>query len=379
MRQRIVIFCFLLFSFSVSGQSKFDPKVIVLLPQSVVIEKGLEEKIDFYEKYGVAYQKNYLIEKRDSLISVIMENDSISPNYKEHYKNQIDFANELNFVNNILWSYTGSFHTILDLDFDNSLVVVGKQKSLTDFELMQEYSKNNDADYLINVDSLIVTKYKRDILVRPVFTIYYSYENKTIKIDPWKYDQLNKSYLTVGKKTLNIYFDDIDARTKILNIIKGNGNARKREELKIQKNIEKQRKQILDSLFQNGKSVKKLEGFDKDSILNTSISNLYTTIYSADKDKYLSFFVFKKKWNYDGFGGVNDAISVIYCKKEESNWEAEYQQYCVIKLKKLTQEEHIKTSFMNLIDMDFFKENSIELNKEFWSKELFKQSNKNFK
>ena len=375
---RILIFCFILFSASVIAQRNFDPKVIVLLPKFVEIEEGLEKKIQFYEKYGVTNQKNYLIEKSDSLFSVIVENDSIPPNYKEHYKNQIDFAGELNFVNNIVWNYAESFHAFLNLDFENSLVVVHKQESYTDFDSMQVFAKANNADYLINIDSLVVTKYKRDILVTPVFTIYYSYENRAIKIDPWKYDQFNKSYLTVDKKTLKLFFDDIDARTKILRIIKENGNLSKREELKIQKNIQKKRKQILDSLFQTGKSIKKLEGFSIDSILNTSISNLYTTIYSAEKDKYLAFFVFKKKWNYEGYSGDNDEINVIYCKKEGENWVAEYQLYGSIRINELSQEENVKEVFLKLINMEFFKENSIEMNDSFWDGELFKESKNKF-
>lgn len=374
MRERIIIFCLLLFSVSVIAQSNFDPKVIVLLPKTVEIENGLEKRIEFYEKYGVTFQKNYLSEKRDSLLSVIMENDSIPQNYKEHYKSRIDFANELNFANNIVWNYTESFHTMLDHDFDSSLVVVEKQESYTDIDLMQDYAKANNADYLINIDSLIVAKYKRDILVTPVFTIYYSYENRTIKIDPWMYNKFNKSYIMVDKKTLNIYFDDIDARSKILTIIKENGNSSKREELRIQKNIYEKRKNILDSLFQTGKSINRLEGFNKDSILNTPISDLYTIVNSTKKDRYLAFFVFRKNWDYKGFRGVNDEITVIYCKKEETNWVAEYQQLGVTKINELTHEENVKESFLKLIEMGFFKKNSIELNDAFWDNELFKES-----
>ena len=379
MRTLIIIFSFFLVSVSAIGQNNFDPKVIVLLPRTVEIENGLEKEIEFYEKYGISYQKNYLIEKRDSLLSAVRKNDSISLNQKEHQKNQIDFASELNFINNIVWNYTESFQNILNLDFKSPLVIVDTKKSFSDLLLMQEYSLTNNADYIVNIDSLIITKHKKDILVKPIFTIYYQKENRIIEIDPFGYDQYNKSYLTVNKKTLNIYFDDIDERTEILRIIEKNGDSTRREELKQQKILEEKRINILDSLFQFGKANDKLIGFNRDTILNTPLSGLYTTIHSTSKNRCLAFFGIKKKWDYEGFGGVNDEIIVIYCKKVEDYWRAEYQQHGVIKINKLTQEENVKAAFMNLIEMDFFKENSIELNNEFWSKELFKKSNQKFK
>ena len=243
---------------------------------------------------------------------------------------------------------------------------------------MQKYSLTNNADYLVNIDSLIITNYKNDILVKPIFKIYYQKENCIIKIDPFGYKKYNKSYLKVGEKTLNIYFDDIYARTDLLKIIEKNGDSTKREELKNQKILEQKRINILDSLFQYGKKNKILMNFNKDTILNTPISSLYTTINSTNKDRCLAFFVVKKKWVYEDIGGENDEINIIFCKKVDSKWEFEYKQYGVIKINKLTQEENVKESFMHLIDMKFFKDNSSELNDEFWSKELFKQSDVKF-
>jgi len=374
MRVIIIILSFLFLSTPLIGQNNFDPKVVVLLPRVVEIEKGLEKKIEFYEEYGVDYQKEYLIEKKDSLLQVVLRNDSIPNSYKEHFINQIDFAPKLNFVNSLVWNYTESFQGILSLDFEKPLVIAGANSSFSDIELMNEFSQKNNADYLINIDSLIVSKYKRDILVKPVFTIYYQNENRVIRIDPYEYDQFNKAYITVDKKTLNIFFDDLDARSKILRIIKENGDSNKREELKTQKIIEEKRINILDSLFNKGKSIDELEGFNKDSILNTPISSLYTIIYSTNKDKCLAFFVIKKKWDYEGFGGVNDEINVIYCKKEGTSWVAEYQQLGSIKINELSQEENVKESFLKLIDMEFFEENSTKLNNDFWNNELFKES-----
>lgn len=380
MRGIILLFTCVFVSITVIAQKTFDPKVIVLLPRTVEIENGLEDRISFYEKYGVSLNKNFLLEKRDSLLSSIMGNDSIPLNHKEHLKNQLDFANELNFINNITLGYAKSFHAFLDLDFENSLVIADSKKSFRDLELMQEYLLKNNGDYLVNIDSLFIRKHKNDLLVKPIFSIFYLKENNISNIKSFgQQQQYNKSYITVDNKTLNVFYDDLDAQSKIVRFIKGNGDSIKRDSLHRRKRIKEKRSYILDSLFQEGKAIEKLLGFNEDKILDTPYSSLYTTIYSDNKKQCLAFFVIKKKWNYDGFGGVNDAISVIYCKKEESNWEAEYQQYCVIKLKKLTQEENVKASFMNLIDMDFFKENSIELNNEFWSKELFKQRNKNFK
>lgn len=363
MRERILILCFLLFSVSVIAQSNFDPKVIVLLPKSVEIEKGLEKKIKFYEKYGVAFQKNYLLEKRDSLLSVIMENDSIPPNYKEHFKNQIDFASELNFVNNIVWNYTESFHTMLDLDFESSLVVVEKQKSFRDFDLMHEYAKANSADYLINIDSLIVSKYKRDILIKPVFTVYYQNENRLISIDPLDYDQFNRSYIKVDKKKLNIYFDDIDARTKILRIIKDNGNSQKRD-------LTSRKTEILDSLYIAGQENNWLKQIIQKSDIK---SEFYSTgIMNSDSSKIIVFFITEGKMPIGENSELRHKVSILYGKKDNSNeWSFEYLQSGMYIKKELSREQEIKSRFMKLENIFFFEEEKDLLNEKFWTEELF--------
>ncbi len=379
MRNITVLLGLIFLTTHIFGQSNFDPRIIILLPKSVEIEKGLGKQIRFYEKYGILYNKNYIIEKKDSLLNEIINSDSIPISHKEHLKNQIEFAEYLNFENSFAWKYSESFQRFLGYELENVLVTIDTSISLGKHETMMEFSQKKNADYLINIDSLIISKYNKDILVKPIFTIYYQKENRIIEIDPFEYEQYNKSSIKVDNKTLKIYSDDIDAFTKILRIIEKNGDSANREKLYKQKTLESKRIHVLDSLFIVGKTCDPFVNFDKDTILSTPLSNIYTTVCSKNNERCLVFFVVKYHLKIGDIEGVHDKIDIIYCKSEGVNWEAEYQVEGTIKISSLTQEELMRRTFRSLIDMGFFIENSIETNDEFWIKELFKNSNKKFK
>ena len=270
---------------SVHCQNNFDPKIIVLLPKSVKIDRGLEKQIKFYEKYRVEINKKYLVEKKDSLLDVISTNDSIPDNLKEHFKNQIDFAKFLNFKNQIAQNYAGSFLSFLASDFENPLVVVDTIVSFDNIDSMKYYSKINAADYLINILEFKVSKYeKNDLHIKPQFSVYDYSADKIQNIERDFSSNLNHSYITVEDTTLNLFFDDIDELTFITNFIKKRGLSEERD-------IDNKQINTLLYLINSGKNNKKIEQIFEKAAYEFPTEKLYTTIESSSGNDFLAIFV----------------------------------------------------------------------------------------
>ena len=222
-----LIFVFFFFIYGHS-QNQFDPKIILLLPQKINTEKGIDRKIESYERNDLNYQRSYHIEKKDSLIESYESNDSIPYNFKVHIVNQIESAKYLTFENKIIFDYASTLQSVLAVELKNVIVLIDTIESFTDNKnLMKAYAEHSKADYIVNTPYLEIKKHKRGILIKPELTVYYKLENEIYDISPFDSDIFNKSYI------------EIDALVKVMNFIERNGDKESREKLYKQKLLSK--------------------------------------------------------------------------------------------------------------------------------------------
>lgn len=347
---------------SVLAQSEFDPKVVILLPKSRGIEIGIEDRIESFEKHIIAAQKQYLNENRDSLLLGLEETPSIPANFKAHYTNQIDFAKELNFINSIAWSYCSSFQSFLGFNFETGLVVVENEGSVDEIESMREFAKTFQADYLLNIDTLFVSKYKKGLVIKPVFTLYDRSEDELFKIDSYEYDELNRQSFKVGKKTLNIYFQDISARSEVFNLIvnKGNKDVRAATSVKIN---------ILDSLFTVGKNNRWLKTTFSD--IDVPQEHYTSGLVNPDSSRVMGFFITEVS-NFQDLAGPGFKLNIVYGKtnSKKEKWSYEFVHENMYIQSEFDKEKTIRNWFLKLEDM-YFMENSEIPNDKFWTDEEF--------
>ncbi len=379
MKRIYIIVIVLIVVFQGFTQSKFDPRIIVLSPSKVIKGKRTSKQVSFYEKYNVAVMKNYLLENKDSLLLVISNDDSIPLNHKEHLLNQINFASHLNFENKISQSIASSFQTFLHDKFDIPLVTVDRHISSISKESLKKYANNRGADYIISIDSLTVEKFRKDIIVTPMYSVYYQLEDTLVSIKLFDENSFNKTTLKSDNKSLTVFFRDVETRTEIVKLITNYGDLKSRENIYEQKLLKIERLKVLDSLFVECKDNKLPNTIIEDSILKTKALALHTVMYSKDHNKLLAFFITEEAWEFQGRRDTNDMVTVIYGKKVNDSWEFEYVLYGTIKLDNRNKDLHVKESFIGLASMQFFKEGKLELNKEFWERELFKEYSDSFK
>lgn len=379
MKTKLLIIGLISFSISIFCQNSFDPKVVVFSPRIIITEAGINKEIDFFDHYMISNRRNHYIEKKDSLIDALLKKDSIKANEKEHLKNIIEFAPHWSFNTNLVHRYVESMQSILNITFDNHLVIANSDKSILDSAALKEYTVKNGIDYIVNIDTIFISRDRKGILIRPVLSLYDKKLNQHIDFQSTSTQRFNSQYITIKKKhllftqktTKYLFYGDIESYSDLFKYIQNNGDSTKRKEINDSQELEQNRLKILDGLFQTGKNIGSDFLQKKDSILSTPTSTIYTALSSKDKNKYIAFFVRKQEYKFQYMSGIQDAVSIIYCKKENQNWEYRYLVKWIMSFKEISQEEKVRNEFMKLIDMNFFKENSFELNDEFWEKEQF--------
>lgn len=378
MKKILLLAGFIACSISIFCQETFDPKVVVFSPRIVITETGISKDISFFDHYMISPQKNHLINKKDSLIDVVLKNDTLKTNEKAHLKNIIEYAPYWDFNTNMVNKYVNSLQSILNITYKNDLVIAASEKSISDVDIKRAYAEKNSFDYIISIDTLFISKARKGLYIKPILSLYDKKGKQNIDLHSTYKDRFNVEYITIKKKQLfhtkkttkYLFYDDIESFSTLVNYIKYNGDSLKRNETNNLKDLEEKRINKLDSLFETGKKFDKDLLQNKDSILGLPTSAIITIISSRNKDKALAYFIRKEKIHYKEFSDSLDVVSVIYCNRQKQQTEYKY----LIKsgsFQEISIEEKVKTEFNNLIEMNFFKENSSELNDEFWDKELF--------
>lgn len=381
MRIKLLITGLIVCSISIFCQESYDPKVVILSPRIIIKEPDISKDISFFDDYMISYQKKLYIEKKDSLIDSFWENDTLKANKKVHLKNIIEFAPYWNFNTHIVQRYVNSLQSILSTTFANNLVIAESEKSISGRNLIKEYAEKNSIDYVVSIDTLFVSKDRKGLYVKPILSMYDKKANQHIDLHSNLKRQFNIQYVTIKKKhliytkktTKYLFYDDIESYSKLVNYIQDNGDFTKRKEINDSKELEQKRLNKLDSLFKVSKKFDIDFLQNKDSILKTPTSAITTIISSKNKDRAIAYFARKEELNYKELSGIHDVISIIYCNKQNQKIEHKYLIFRSMSFKEISMEEKVKEEFMKLVDMNFFKENSCELNDEFWEKELFKK------
>lgn len=345
-------------------QDSFDPKVIVLLPVNIHIDKGINDKIDFYYKYAIKLDKEYLIDKKDSLLLLIAENDSLPENYKRHYENKIKFASNLDFTNHLVQHYASSFHEVLTSELKNALVLIDTCSSFIELNAMKTYAELHNADYIVNITNLDIEKYKRDILVTPKFTVYSRIENIVHDINPWDLDQYNKSSISLGNKNLIVYRDDIYATTDVQRLIKENGDVFKRQ-------LKHNRNEILENLFYTGIKSKSMTDELKKFNMELNSDTYYTSVSNKDSSQLISFYISEGQLPMGNDKSTRYIVRIVYSEKNSEVWKHEFLHNGIYIFMELSEEDQVKETFMKLKNMFFFEKDSVNINPEFWNEKLF--------
>ncbi|MEQ8476171.1 MAG: hypothetical protein RIB54_08010 [Fulvivirga sp.] len=351
----------LLLALNLSGQNLIDPKIVILVDSNINFKKGIEKQLDFFTKYGIDAQRDYFIDKKDSLTQ-LNNKASVSLNNYEFFKNQINTSCNLNFSSYIGLRYAQILQNYLSHYLPNCLSIYQSEQKPFLKDSLAVFSKTNSSNFIILISNIEVNRSKENLLINVKFQLYDSSIDEIIEIPNHSVGSYNSNILTGNNKTLEILFNDVYSISNITRIVKENGNSKERN----QKN---ERRRILMNLFDKGKKNQELSSLIPSDTSLLGNSSYYTGIFNASKNQFLTFYIKDGDFKIQEYR-YPQCVEIVCGIKTENNWEIKRISK-ILRPEISSHEEVMKEIFLNLENIYFFEENSSQINSEFWALKLF--------
>ena len=389
--KQITTFIFLLTFILVYGQTKYEPQILILAPNLTTHEKALNKEVSDYNKKLKQSQTSSATSK--SIDSTELKNQpeniqAISKSEVEFSKN-LDFFKQTSLISEHFLTY--SFFE----KFPNLLIKLVDAKSDGKLTNLKTFSENEKLQYVLNFSSIELYKEKKISHAKINVQLYDNLTNSIILNKTYTGDWNNPGFeFSCTDKTIECTLNNALSRAlnDVVYTIASNSTTLVRE-----KELQKERSEVLikkyfDLTFDK-KSLKDIIP-SSDSTINIDIA--YQSLFNNDKTKFVAFFIqqvpaqnfksltdSKKDKDVQIISGADlkgegflDSIPKTYSYivtgiRLNDKWY--YKKSNVTYFENHNLNEGKQKYYNNLQEWNFFKENSTDINPDFWETMLFKK------
>ena len=389
MKKQLLILTFLLKVLVTFGQTKFEPQILILSPNETKYEKVFEKEISAINKTIKKNSKSK--EQSDFLKSKEFEKQP--ENIKLMTKSEVDFSKNMDIFKQISFISEQYLAYRFYERFPQVVILLSDNKSKGDISTLMNFSKNPNLQYVLSFTKIELFK-KNEISYANISVQLYDNISNSILIDKtFEGDWNNPGFeFACNDSTINCSINNAlsKALAEVIYVVASNNPT-----LKKQKQLSQDRFEILsknhltkpfDKAFLN-------TAFSKtDSSINTS--TLFQYLVNEDKTKFVAFFL--EQISKQDFKNLKDTkkdknINIISGKdiKDEgflddvpqtyayvvngifynNKWYYEKSNVTYFEAKGL--EDGKEKYFNNLQKWNYFKENSIDINTDFWETYFF--------
>lgn len=371
------------------GQNQFEPQILILSPNSTQYEKLFEKEID---KYNKSVKKTLNEEEKEAVFN--------SDEFKEQPKNiqlivksEIEFTMKLDFFKQVSAQSEQYLAYRFYERFPNLLIKLKDVKCNGTINDLKALSESEQLQYVLNFSSVELYR-KDDVDYAQISFQLYDNKSQSIVLDKTHIGNWDNPGFEFSCEDKSIFCCLNNSLSQVLeNVI--NVIASDSPKLKKEKELQQERYRVLMNNYFN-------QPFDI-SILTTFITpdddkiNLefaYQALFNEDKSKFVVFFLEQgAKKDFKALHDSNDdnSVNIISNKdlkdedflddvpqtysyvlngvKYQDKWYFEKSQVTYFNAKSI--KEGQAYFFNNLQEWNFFKENTTELNPEFWETNLF--------
>ena len=381
---------FLLILTPIFSQTKYEPQILILAPNATKYEKPFDKEVLDYNKI----QANLKIsEQEEALNSPLFKNKP--ENIQIITKSEIEFSKKLDFFKQASF-FSEQYLTYRFFEkFPNLLIKLKNAKSSEALEDLKKYSENEKLQYVLNFSSIELYKEKKISYAKITVQLYDNITNSIVLNKTYIGDWNNPGFeFTCNDKTINCTLNNAlsQALNEVIFTIASNNPTIKRE-----KQLFQERYNVLMSDYYKESSNKEsLKNIISPLDKNINIESSYQTIFSDDNTKFISFFL--QKVSGQDFKTLTENkkdknVNIVTNKdiKEEGylneipktysyivkgvnykgKWYYEKSEVTYFEAKTLIEGQ--RKFYNNLQKWNFFKENSVEFNPEFWETNQFKK------
>jgi hypothetical protein len=390
MRKLMTLISLLIFTV-VTGQTKYDPQILILSPNQTTCDKLLEKEVSESNK---KIKQNQSVSDKSKILD--------SPEFKHQPENiqhmitcEIEFSKNLDFYKNAsLISEQFLAYRFFE-KFPNLFIKLLDKKNDGTLLNLKTLSENEKLQYIINFQSIELYKEKKKSHARIKIQLYDNQTNSILVDKTFSGGWNNPGFeFSCTEKTIECALNNSlsQALNEIIYKIASNSPSLIRE-----KELAQQRSDLLGTRYYD-------VAFDKqlikeiipssDSTINIDMA--YQALFSDDKTKFVAFFI--QQVPSQSLKSLTDSnrdknVLIISGKeiKDKGFLDTIPQIYCYIVCGvKYNNEWYYKKSeatyfegrnlndgklqyFENLQNWNFFKENTTDFNPEFWETLLFKK------
>ncbi|WP_100612880.1 hypothetical protein [Confluentibacter lentus] len=386
MKKQLFTLIILFVSILTFAQEKLEPTILILSPNEIKYDKSFKKEVTEYNDSIV--KKNNTLETETYLKS----EDFLSQpeNIREMIKSEIEFAKNIDFFKNAS-SISEQFLAYRFFEkFPNLLIILKDQKSDGSLTNLKNISENEKFQYVLNFSKIEL--YKKDNVAYAEIKIQlFDNISNSIAIDKsYIGDWNNPGFeFACANESINCTINNAlsKALSDIIHTIAINSPTLKKE-----KQLSQERLNVLSNKYLR-------KDFDEQflrTILSNSNDKPFQLLLNDDKTKFVAFFIeqassqdFKdltknKKDKNVKIISPNDIKDkefleeiprtyayIIKAVKYNDKWYYEKSKVTYFQANSINEGE--KQYFNNLQKWNFFKENSTELNPDFWETNLFEK------
>ena len=388
MQMKKQLFTLIILSVSILtfAQEKFEPTILILSPNETKYEKSFKKEV---AEYNNSIVKNNNISETESYLK---SEDFLSQpeNIREMIKSEIEFAKNIDFFKNAS-SISEQFLAYRFFEkFPNLLIILKDQKSDGSLTNLKSISENEKFQYVLNFSKIELYK-KNDVGYAEIQVQLFDNISNSIILDKSYIGDWNNPGFEFACTNESINCTINNALSKALNDIIYT-IAINSPTLKKEKQLSQERLNFLSNEYLR-------KDFDEQflrTILSNSNDKPFQLLLNNDKTKFVAFFIeqvssqdFKdltknKKDKNVKIISPNDIKDkefleeiprtyayIIKAVKYNDKWYYEKSNVTYFQANSINEGE--EQYFNNLQQWNFFKENSIELNPDFWETNLFEK------
>jgi len=386
MKKQLFTLIILLVSILTFAQEKLEPTILILSPNETKYEKSFKKEITGYNNSIV---KNNNTSETESYLK---SEDFLSQpeNIREMIKSEIEFAKNIDFFKNAS-SISEQFLAYRFFEkFPNLLIILKDKKSDGSLTNLKSISENEKFQYILNFSKIELYKQNDVGYAEIQIQLFDNISNSIILDKSYVGDWNNPGFeFACANESINCTINN--ALSKALNDIIYT-IAINSPTLKKEKQLSQERFNILSNEYLR-------KEFDEQflkTILSNNDNKPFQLLLNDDKTKFVAFFIeqvssqdFKnltknKKDKNVKIISPNDIkdkefleeIPRTYAyiiKAVKYNYKWYYEKSNVTYFQANSIKEGQEQYFNNLQQWNFFKENSTELNPDFWETKLFEK------
>ena len=384
-------FILLLIFTVVTGQTKYEPQILILAPNRTTCEKSLDKDVSDYNTK--LKQSQAMSDKSKLFDSSDFKNQP--ENIQAMAKSEVVFSKNLDFYKQASLLSEQFLTYLLFEKFPNLLINLVDAKSDGTLTNLKAFAENGKLQYVLNFTSIELYKEKKESHIR-INVQFYDIKTNSILLDKsYTGDWNNPGFeFCCTDKTIECTLNNAlsQALNDLVSTIASNSPTLIRE-----KELQQERGEVLvNKYYDLAFDKQSLKGIIPPSDSTININKAYQALFNTDKTKFVAFFIQQvpsqnlksltdsKKDNdvhiISGKDikdkGILDDIPKTYSyivKGVKFNDKWYYEKSDVTYFEAHNMNDGMQKYFNNLQQWNFFKENSIDFNPDFWETMLFKK------